>query len=173
MHSPPGLQTTYSGLSGARRITFEEDSLFVEARDSVTGLLEPEEEIFWEEVRAVYLWTKPDWPAFGVGLILVFFMILFSWCFFNLALPVISGVAPWLFGLATLLLLLRYIIQVQPRQYARVVADDREILFHTPERHYIRVLLHRLGIPPPERLGVGGEAQPTGAQQDEDWEVDR
>ena len=170
MQSPPGLQTTYSGLSGARRITFDEDSLFVEARDTVTGLLEPEEEIFWEEVRAVYLWTKPDWPSFGVGLILVWFVILFSWCFFNLAIPVIAGVVPWLFGLLTLLLLLRYIIQIQPRQYARVVAEEREIVFHTPERHYMRVLLHRLGVEPPERLRTGGDTPLGHGPEGEDSE---
>ena len=153
MRSPPGLQMTYSGATAARRITFEEDSLFVEARDAISGLLEPEEEIFWEEVRAVYLWTRPDWQFFGIGLILVWFVILFGFCVLNLALPAAAGVVPWLLGALALGLLLLYDIRVQPRQYARVVSDDREIHFHTPERHYIRVLLTRLGIDVPERLG--------------------
>ena len=69
---PPRFFQVLSTTSmDTRRITFEPDSLLVEMRQFV-GSYQPCEEVFWDEVRAIYTWTAPNWNAFvGTSLVLL------------------------------------------------------------------------------------------------------
>jgi hypothetical protein len=147
--APPPLSFTTPGITGVRRVTFEEDSLFIEARDNLVGLFQPLEEIFWEEVEAVYAWTTPDWTGMTVMLVLMVPILLIAALGFSAALP-----APWP-GLLTLLLgvvlvavILFLNIRIVPRRHVRVVGAGREVRFHTTEASVTRSLLLRFGIAP-------------------------
>lgn len=147
--APPPLSFTTPGITGVRRVTFEEDSLFIEARDNLVGLFQPLEEIFWEEVEAVYTWTTPDWTGMTVMLGLMIPILSIAGLGLSAGLP-----EPWaaaltlLLGVTLVVVILFVNIWVVPRRHVRVIGAGREIRFHTTEVSVVRSLLQQFGITP-------------------------
>lgn len=147
--APPPLSFTTPGVTGVRRVTFEEDSLFIEARDNLVGLFQPLEEIFWEEVEAVYTWTAPDWTGMTVMLALMVPVLFIAGLVLTASLP-----EPWpeiltlLLGMTLVGVVIFVNFRVLPRRHVRVIGAGREVRFHTTEASVIRSLLQRFGITP-------------------------
>jgi hypothetical protein len=146
--APPPLAVTSSDAFGGRRVTFEDDSLFVQARDNIIGTYQPVEEIFWEEVEGVYLWRSPDWSMVLPGTVLAFLAVLLVRVI--LAFFVETGLADVLMGFAALLLFLLVLviaIRYSPRSDVRVVGNGREIRFYTSDPKVLAALFRHLNLP--------------------------
>jgi hypothetical protein len=147
--APPPLSFTTPGVTGVRRVTFEEDSLLIEARDNLVGLFQPLEEIFWEEVEAVYTWTTPEWTAITVMLGLMVPILSLAGLILSANLPgMLSAAFSVILGITLVAAILFINIRIVPRRHVRVVGAGREIRFHTTEVSVIRSLLQRFGITP-------------------------
>lgn len=67
--SAPILRFNSATLAETRRIRIETDSLNIDAPSSFGGY-QPETQVFWDEIGAVYVWTAPNWSTIAVGLVL-------------------------------------------------------------------------------------------------------
>lgn len=151
--APPPLSVTTSDAFGGRRVSFEEESLFEEARDHIIGTFHPVEEIFWEEVEAVYVWRSIDWGMLCGGL----FLVLLGAAFIRLILAsfVLEGFVALMVTLVLPLVMVAVLAaavifgaaRVFPRWNVRVVGDGREIRFYTLDGVFMRSLWRRLQLP--------------------------
>lgn len=144
---PPPLTAVTTDVVGSQRVSFEEDSLFLEAQD-ILGTYQPLDEIFWEEVEEVYLWRSTDWSSIGVGFFLVAAAALLARAVLAilgldalLANALVAGAALLLCGLVTYAA-----VRISPRRNIRVVGGEREIRFHTSDRGVVRTVLRRMGL---------------------------
>jgi hypothetical protein len=155
-------------LSDSRRITFEPESLLVEMREVVGGW-QPCEEIFWDEVRAVYTWTAPNWNTLTLLAILIGVVG-------AITLAVMSGTpgAPmWgvVAGMVVALAASAFVaIRVAPRRSYRIESSRPSLVFHARRKETLDELLSHLSIEGRNENGAPGPtvspdapfASPTG-----------
>lgn len=128
----------------SRRITFEPDSLLVESRDLI-GSYQASDEVFWDEVRAVYTWSAPNWNMFG-GWALV--IVIFG----ALALAITgssSGGNIWMVAAILLVALAGsafVCIRLAPRQWYRVESTRLPVEFATGKKGTLEELLSHVVV---------------------------
>lgn len=164
MSQPPALELTFVSITGGRRLTFGSESLLLEIRDSITGAFLPEEELFWPEVEAVYIFQRADWQTLAIlslpllplsGLIFLFG--------FELSGTGVIALFPTLIALGLIAAGL-WVLRFGPRHYVRVVGAGREIRFSTTDRHYVRRALQHAEAPVPFEYLSRAEARARRAE---------
>src|SRR5262245_52903322 len=125
------VQAQFQTLSDARRVVLLHDSVLVELRDSIGGGYRPEHQLFWDEIRSIYVWYAPDARTITLGIIFGVVIGLIS-----LAALSDSGMSPVLLiweavALATVGFFVVLGMKIRPRRWIRIDSPKGEILFST------------------------------------------
>ena len=138
--SAPLLQIGMASALTRRRITITPYSLVAETQATL-GNFQPEQEVFWDEVRAVYVWDAPDWIILAGGAIIGLVLLCIAAVIaaespnISLALLLPSALALVCFlwgGLGAWL---------RPRRWFRVDTTRGELRFHSRNPRVLGMLL--------------------------------
>lgn len=147
MKALPTLPLTfqYGSATEVNRAILDHEGITIEAR-GVVGGFQPWQRVFWEEVRAVYVWEGNDWNTITAGLLLG----LVAWLV-GLGLSA-SGSKPlgilfWgLIGLAGIGWGVLTGIRLRPRRWFRLETGKGPLLFHSRREEVPTLLFERLGV---------------------------
>lgn len=132
-----------STLVDSRRITFEPESLLVEVRD-VVGSYQPSQEVFWDEVRAVYTWSAPNWNLLvGWGVVILMIGLVAAAANQNTPGGLWTAAAVTLIALAILAF---YAIRLAPQQWYQVASSQPDVIFGTQKRGTLEALLTHVTV---------------------------
>jgi hypothetical protein len=152
--TPPQFFRVVSTTSlDSRRITFEPESLLVEMREIIGGW-QATEEIFWDEVRAVYTWSAPNWNTLTLLALLIGVVGAVSIAVMGAT----SG--GWVAaGMGVSLAAAAFVtIWMMPRQWYRVESSRPPLLFTTQKKETLDELLSHLAI---EGRNANNASEPT------------
>jgi hypothetical protein len=146
--SPNPIRVTSSTASEVIRVSLLPDSLLQETRDFVGGW-RASNQIFLDEVRAIYTWEAPNWSTVMAGVLFGLLIALFA------VIPNMSSV-----GLLLAVLLVGFClvlgIWLRPRRWIRIESRIGPLVFHTRDERLLAALRSR--IPP---LDPGASAPPA------------
>jgi hypothetical protein len=162
VNRPPTIQLV--GLTERRRVVLEPESVFVEVT-SIAGGYHPEQEIYYDEIRAVYEWLAPNWSLVVWGL--------FAGLLGGLIAAVSAGSSPaagWVGLAAGLAILAGFVVLALTRgrtHWLKIDGAGRELKLATNDRRFREALYARVpdapepGSPPPAPLnGFDLSAEP-------------
>jgi hypothetical protein len=138
----PPLRFTFSTVTDVQRVTIYPDGIGVETRDLI-GTWQPGTRAFWDEIRAVYSWTAPNWSTVVVGVLLG--LVLAPFVFLGVGTG--SGLAVWLLLLALVTAAsLLLATKLRPRIWYRVESTQPTFTFHTRRPEVLPALLSHLDV---------------------------
>ena len=146
MTLPPSLQTRirFSTATEVGAVRLRPDSILQEERGFIGGF-RPVKQVFWDEVRAVYVWTTPNWSTvIGGGAVAVIPLLI---GLFQLATPLWAAV--WIIGaLAMLGWSLAWGLRLQPNRWIKIESTQGPLLFHSRREDVLQGILSMLSLDP-------------------------
>jgi hypothetical protein len=140
-------QSTWGASGSAFRVLLEEDSIVLESREVLVGQYLPVQELFWEEIRAVYVWQRPNWT----NLVVYVCLIAIFWCVFGVA-ALAAGADAWtqlVLALAAVVFAAAAVINavwLHPQRWLKLGGGGREIEMQIESPAVLTLLEVRLNV---------------------------